>query len=187
MFEWLFSKLTTEIVLCWLVVPVGISIILAASAGALGLSVGAILGPIFAGLSAGIAIILGVMGFIWGVNRYAHRAFPLRILMGIFHWMIGFPLAIWLTGRSIMEIGSGITRFSNFPWGFPGVEDPEIQAAAHAVNDSSGPLEIIQLLWRRARAVTDPDEETRLQRLQEVQGELERAGVIMSDAGKLKR
>jgi hypothetical protein len=193
MFEWFFENwfisrlLEEDVFLTLFLFPALIISAVMGAAGTLGLSATAILGPIIAGLMAGIAIIIGVLGGIWGVNRYAHRAFPLRVLMGGFHWLTALPLMLWILGRkAFLGIDSNAHFFQYMPWGFPGEEDPRIQECRRAAGEPSGSKEEDEVLEQRAKAVTIPDKTQRLSVLQTVQDKLRRMDIFVPLTGDIK-
>jgi hypothetical protein len=179
MFDWLLSKLDSQIVLFGMIVPGLILSLLAAAASAGGLNMGAVMGPVFAGVAAGFGVVLGVLGFMWGINRYAHRAFPLRILMGGFYWLTGLPLAIWLTVWSIAGYESNTELISEWPWGMPGSEDPRIQkAAAEAGEPPISPVaKGILEEWSAVVSIAEPNE--RMLAVKRIRKKLEGLGFIV--------
>lgn len=88
---------------------------LAAVAGGLGLN-------IWVGVAVSLSVLVATTTFLWGVNRYAHRALPLRLLMGAVFGVASWATVVWVSLANWMGWEPVVTLQSELPWGFPAID-----------------------------------------------------------------
>lgn len=107
---WLIGKIS-PIMLISLIIGGG----LAGAAGGLGLN-------IWPSVAVALSVLVATTTFLWGVNRYAHRALPLRLLMGIVFGVGSWATVAWVLVANWMGWEPVVTLQREVPWGFPVVE-----------------------------------------------------------------